>query len=152
MAILNETEPPTKLAANLTSAFDLCHGPAVVQLRKGIKTMMHRSRVWGVTQSDAIDELTNSTWTLCAAFETPAGTIWANDSTNVNALQEYGVLRRQGDDWRQVETITVSWCKPAEMREFIRRADAGEFDKGMTFGTVSAEQLERNHKPCPLCA
>ncbi len=118
--------------------------------------MLHRTRIWGVAPCEDIHDLarklTDQTWTLCAAFQTAGGTIWANDSTNENALQEYAVLRPEGRDWHQVETITVSWCKPAKLREYIRQADEGAFDQQTAFGSISGDRLERRHERCPLCA
>ena len=120
--------------------------------------MMHQRRVWGVSPCADPDELarklTDHSWTLCTAFETAVGTVWANDSTREGALQEYGILRRLSpggaQDWRQVETITVSWCTAEKLRGYIDQADAGAFDQG-NFGTIADRQIELEHAPCPRC-
>lgn len=121
--------------------------------------MMHTKRVWGVVPAedpqDLATKLTEMSWTLCSAFETAAGTIWVNDSTNPDALQEYGVLRsRPGPDgsqvWQQVESITVTWCSQEKLRSYIEEADTGLYDEE-DYGTVTERQLDRDHRPCPHC-
>jgi len=118
--------------------------------------MLHRKRRWGVTPCGDTGELAaklrEQSWTLCTAFKTAGGTVWANDSTSEDALQEYGVLRRtEGGGWRQVETITVSWCDQKKLCGYITQADAGVFDD-RTLARVRPERLEEPHAPCPLCA
>ncbi len=90
-------------------------------------------------------------WTLCPAFRTSKGTLWVNDSTSADALQEFGVLRQlDGGDWHQVESITVSWCDLEKMRLYLDQADAGEWD-GDAYSKISAERLEQPHGTCHLC-
>lgn len=117
---------------------------------------MHRRRIWGLGQpeGDAAElarKLSEHSWCLCTGFETAAGTIWVNDATSPDGAQEYGVLRRQGDRYAQVESITISWCERDEIERFIREADEGGFDGDLELGTVDLEQLERDHQPCGLC-
>jgi len=116
--------------------------------------MLHQLRKWGVSPCEELEELahqlTRHTWTLCTAFRTAKGTIWANDSTSPDHHQEYGVLRRVERSWHQVESITVSWCDQESMLEYLERADQGDFD-GTSYGEVSPEQLEANHRSCHLC-
>ena len=118
--------------------------------------MLHTKRRWGIAPCEDADELaaklTEHTWTLCSAFRTAHGTVWVNDSTCEDALQEYGVLRRDEDGtWRQVETITVSWCGREKLRFYIDQADAGAFDAS-ALDQVQAERLEDPHATCALCA
>ena len=121
--------------------------------------MLHHTRRWEVNAvedpGELVDKLHEHNWCLCTAFETSAGTIWANDSTGPGPeiLQEYAVLRPEGDRYRQVETITVSWCSEDNLFSYLQAADRGEFD-GQTLGTVNPEQLQINdeHTPCPHCA
>ena len=116
--------------------------------------MLHTKRIWGVVPCEDAEELalklTEQTWTLCSAFRTAGGTIWVNDSTTEDALQEYAVLRRgDGGGWDQVETITVSWCSPAKLRADIERADADGFTEQL--GKVAGHQVQENHERCALC-
>ena len=56
-----------------------------------------------------------------------------DDSTCEDAIQEYGVLRQAEDGtWRQVESITVSWCGLDKLRYYIDYADAAGFDREAT--------------------
>jgi len=90
--------------------------------------MLHTTRKWGVSPcepEELVTKLKDYTWTLCSAFQTPAGTIWANDSTSPDAIQEYAVLRPDGEgDFKQIETITVDWCKATKLQNYIEEYDA----------------------------
>ena len=119
--------------------------------------MLHTKRRWGIARCEDTGELaaklTEQTWTLCSAFQTAGGTIWANDSTCEDALQEYGVLRQAEDGaWRQVESITVSWCGHDKLRVYIDQADAGGFDAERTLDRIAPERIEALHDTCDLCA
>lgn len=122
--------------------------------------MLHEKRIWGIYKFDpdvadteknneVVQKLTSLTWTLCTAFETAGGTLWANDSITEDSLQEFGVLRRDGTEWRQVESFTISWCTPEKLRGFIEQADAGGFDED--FDRIQDERFQRDHAPCPYC-
>jgi len=52
--------------------------------------------------------------------------LWLNDSTSEHAMQEYAVVRER--DGLQVESITVTWSKPAELARMIVDAAEGGFD------------------------
>lgn len=117
--------------------------------------MLHTKRRWGVAPCNDADDLaaklTEQNWTLCSAFRTVHGTVWANDSTCADALQEYGVLRKTADGgWQQVESITVSWCDRDKLRSYIDRADGGEFD-AENLAQVPLERLEEPHEACHFC-
>ncbi len=117
--------------------------------------MLHQSRIWGVSLCDnaeLVAKLQNYSWTLCSAFKTLAGTIWANDSTCADAIQEYAVFRPSDDgEMGQVESITVSWCKAVELKKLIETIDQGEYDSSAMFGTYSAQRFESDHSPCCHC-
>lgn len=118
--------------------------------------MLHGRRRWHVatdlTHEEIAARIDQRSLCLCTAFRTAAGTIWACDSTSPDALQEYAILRpTEGQHtWRQVETITTSWCKPADLILYLAEADAGDYD-GASMGTVEDSQLEFAHEPCPHC-
>ena len=78
--------------------------------------------------AEQAEKLEQHTWCLCSAFETAAGTLWANDATSPDGAQEFAVLRPDSAGWRQVESITVSWCDAAKIASYVRLADDGEFD------------------------
>lgn len=118
--------------------------------------VMHRRRRWGVstcTREELSERLATQNCTLCAAFQTPGGTVWANDSTGEEALQEYAVLRRLGEEWKQIESITVSWCTPDRLLAFAIAADAGNWDGlGGCYRSLPASALDiEDHPECPLC-
>jgi hypothetical protein len=75
-----------------------------------------------------------------------------NDSITEDSAQEYGVLRPDGNGYRQVESITVSWCDAERLGAYIEQADRGDFDQEFRLGHVAAPRIERDHAPCPLCA
>ena len=114
---------------------------------------MHRSRRWGVstrTREELAQMLADSTWCLCTAVETEGGTIWANDATSEDGAAEYALLRKIEGHWRQVESITASWCSKEKLLEYARRADVGGFD-GERYDSVDDSHLEYDHKPCRHC-
>lgn len=115
--------------------------------------VMHRSRRWGVTRrttEELAELLSSSTWCLCTGIETDGGSIWLNDATSEDGAQEYAVLRLLDGKWRQVESITVSWCSTEKLLEYAGRADRGDFD-GERYDTVDELRLERRHRPCRHC-
>lgn len=118
--------------------------------------VMHERRRWGVTactREELAQNLQAYSWTLCTAFQTPGGTIWANDSTCEDALQEYAVLRILDGAWRQVESITVSWCELPVLLQYADEADRGLWDaSAFSCAAVSPQQLEAvGHGSCILC-
>lgn len=94
--------------------------------------MMHENRRWSVRQVDSIEELAdlllNHSWCLCQGFELE-GQLWLNDATGPDAAQEYAVVstpRPGADYYRQVESITVSWCNRAQLVAYIAQCQAGQ--------------------------
>lgn len=59
-------------------------------------------------------------WTPCTAFETEAGTVWVNDSITDNSARSMLCCHRMGN-YRQVESISVSWCVAASFGTTMKR-------------------------------
>ena len=118
--------------------------------------VMHRSRCWGVvrkSRQELAELLTSMTWTLCTAFQTEGGSVWANDATSEDGAGEYAVLRFLDGRWKQVESITASWCSPERLLAYTEQADRGDFDAlDHGLGTIEAARLEFDHQTCPHCA
>ena len=117
--------------------------------------VMHRARRWGVnrkTREELAELLSSTTWYLCNAFETPGGSVWANDATCEGGAEEYAVLRLIDGQWRQVKSITTAWCSREKLLDYAERADRGEFDSfDLGFRSVEASKLDHAHKPCRHC-
>lgn len=102
--------------------------------------MMHTNRVWCVvaiaTAEELADKLTQGTWCCCSGFELD-GYLWLNDATCEDGGQEYTVIRKPTETdptYRQVESITASWCSPAQLLRYIHDVHSGtaaiEYDDG----------------------
>lgn len=120
--------------------------------------MLHQARRWklqAVTAQELLRLLSEQTQTLCTGFRV-SGTpyLFLNDSTSENAAQEYALVKCENGRLWQVESLTVSWCQPFKLAEYIRRALAGEYDESFNFGEIPAEQLEtpEAHGRCIHCA
>lgn len=120
--------------------------------------MMHRQRIWSLSREvfspdDLAEKLSEYSWTTCAGFRSAGGAVWVNDSTCSDALQEYAVLRWLEGAWRQVESITVSWCDVGKLETYAREADSGAWDSER-YGEVSGSQLQDPgmHQTCGACA
>lgn len=90
-----------------------------------------------------VHKLTNYTWTTCSAFSWRSLTL-LNDSTGPDGAQEYAVIRAS----EQIESITVSWMKPDELRELLEQYERGEgaaMHKAVTL-------VEHPQGYCPRCA
>lgn len=111
--------------------------------------MIHKSRRYSVRHYSSMDELvthlTDMTWCGCNAFEIE-GVILANDSFSADGAQEYAVIR----EGAQVETLTVSWMTPEELRLAIQRIIANPEE----YETLSTEIPKFDHPKgaCYLCA
>src|SRR5262245_11121962 len=118
--------------------------------------VMHKKRRWGVarrTREELSELLTSMTWTLCTAFQTEGGSVWANDATSGDGASEYALLRFIDGKWEQVESITAGWCARERLLLFAEQADRGEFDRlDYGYGAVEASRLEFTHKTCIHCA
>lgn len=145
--------------------------------------MLHRNRAWCVakveTAEQLADKLSEHTWCGCNGFELD-NYLWLNDSTGPDNAQEYAVVQEPTDndpEYRQVESITVSWCTKQELLAYIKSIhgdyppplmEAGpvvvartkhEFlvalgSKQRPAGHVVHPTLEtpQEHGRCPLCA
>lgn len=119
--------------------------------------MMHEQRIWSVTTIESAEELartlTESSWTLCTAFE-HRGYLFLNDATGADGAQEFAVVKRLGrGNFLQVESITFGWCTFERALDHIRDVIAGR-DDANDFATRVAPRLEPadRHGRCPLCA
>ena len=119
--------------------------------------MMHKRRTWCVGSTDTPEELarklTESTWCLCNGFEIQ-GYLFLNDATGENGAQEYAVVKRCADGtFKQVESITMSWCSFDKALGYIRKAIAGEMD-GYDFVSEVRPKIDtpEEHGTCQLCA
>jgi hypothetical protein len=112
--------------------------------------MIHYQRRFAVTVIDSIEELvrqlTHYTRTLCTCLEYQ-GLFLANDSFSENGAQEYAVYK----EGRQIESLTVSWMTPAQLREVIEGLCRGDFDE-LEFRPIQPLQTEPavGHR-CVLC-
>lgn len=105
--------------------------------------MLHRRRRWAVRNVGSVSELsryvTGRTQCLCAGFRLD-GFLWLNDSTSVDALQEYALVRES--DLTQVDSITVSWSTTATIAEIVKLNKDGAAVERWNYGKVAAEQIE----------
>lgn len=117
--------------------------------------MLHSKRVWSVAPAESAEwlaeKLTQFTWCGCNGFSL-GGYLFVNDATSGDGAQEYGVLRRQGEQYVQIESLTFSWMDEAKALEIIRRVLAGEFDDER-YGIVDPSRLQTldEHGRCHLC-
>lgn len=119
--------------------------------------MLHEARRWcvspAVSAEDLATKLSESTWTLCTAFEI-GGYLFVNDSTGPDGAQEYAVLKPHSDGhWLQIESITFSWCSAEKSLDFVRRILVGEFDQA-DYAMKVQPRLETpaQHGTCHSCA
>lgn len=117
--------------------------------------MLHTNRVWCVSPVASIEELTQKlsemSWCGCTGFELD-GYLFLNDSTSPDAIQEFAFVKRNGDDFRQVETITTSWCDQDQLLGYIRRTLAGEFDQSAFSHRLSLTiESPEQHGRCQHC-
>ena len=119
--------------------------------------MMHRNRTHSVvvvSTDELVEKLGEHGWTGCTGFVTRAGTLWLNDSTSPDAAQEYAVWRLEIGYtalWRQVETITTSWCTREKIAHYIIQADAGKFDHQNLASHQPCWEMAPEHDACALC-
>jgi hypothetical protein len=119
---------------------------------------MHHRRTFSVTTVESAEELartlTEYTWTLCTGFRL-GGYLFLNDSTSEDGAQEYVVLREPGgspEPYRQVESITFSWCSYEQALGYVRRVLDGEFDgQGLEVPAPHVEDVA-THEVCRHCA
>jgi hypothetical protein len=117
--------------------------------------MMHAKRRFRVVPVERPEDLARllveQTWTLCTGFSLEqAGRryLFLNDAISEDGAQEYAVFRQTPDGWRQVESVTFSWCTVERAIEIVQSIAAG----GETPFGVYHLQLDHPDGPCPLCA
>ena len=93
--------------------------------------MYHENRRWCLQSIRSAEELAEQlldySWCCCCGFELE-GFLWLNDSTSPDRAQEYAVVKRPTDDskeFRQVESITVSWCDRQQLLKIIHQIHYG---------------------------
>ena len=108
--------------------------------------MYHEDRRWCMQTVSSAEELAEQlldySWCGCCGFELE-DFLWLNDSTSPDRAQEYAVVRRPTDnsnEFRQVESITVSWCNRQQLLKIITQIHYGE-------KTPSAENASANRSP-----
>ena len=93
--------------------------------------MVHKQRIWTLARVASAEELAEKlagrTWTMCSGFalEERPDLLFLNDSFSEDGAQEYAVVRREGDDLYQVESITFGWMDRDEALVTIRGLLAG---------------------------
>lgn len=88
-------------------------------------------------------------WTACTGFRC-GKVLWLSDATGPEGAQEYAVVRES--DLQQIESITVSWCRPERLLAYARRLYSGLTVASITeMGTIRREQIEAVHAPCCHC-
>ena len=93
--------------------------------------MVHNKRIFCVKAVDSLNELveklTQHSWTLCTGFR-HGNFLLLNDAFSEDGAQEYAVIAFIAEwptegtgtiDGHQIESITVSWCTPALLREIL---------------------------------
>jgi hypothetical protein len=53
---------------------------------------------------------------------------------------------------KQVGSITASWLEKGEVRRTLDEVDACELEAELDYGRIADEQLEDNHRACPICS
>lgn len=119
--------------------------------------MWHRNRRWQVSPVESVTilarHLTEMIWVLCQGFRfRESAYLFLNDSTSPDGAQEYAVVKREGDDFPQVESITFSWCQPFEAERYIDKILAGDYDR-TTLDLIDPARIESpdEHGSCLLC-
>ncbi len=104
--------------------------------------VMHRKRCWGVarrSREELAELLTSMTWTLCTAFETEGGSVWANDATSEDGAGEYALLRFLDGQWKQVDSITAGWALAPTILRLHRLSSAGGREAGWIPSSADGE-------------
>lgn len=103
---------------------------------------MHKNRRWCVANVDSAealaDKLANYSWCCCCGFELD-GFLWLNDATGADGAQEYAVCRSptlEDPYYRQVESVTASWCSERELLAYIRAIQGDDSQPTLPPGPV----------------
>lgn len=93
-------------------------------------------------------------WTLCTGFEL-GGYLYLNDAFSEDGAQEYAVVKRPSEAdpvFRQVESITFSWCRLDEALHYIQDTISGKDDGPEKPEVTPLIEPYRSHSYCALCA
>ena len=118
--------------------------------------MLHRNRIWtiaDVTDAETLAaHLKEFTWCGCNGFRL-GDYVFVNDATSPDGAQEYAVLKPQGADYVQIESLTFSWMSRDQALDIIRRVAAGEFDD-VSYEMIDGRRLQTpaEHGRCGHCA
>jgi hypothetical protein len=120
--------------------------------------MMHEHRVFCLamvaTDDELAEKLIHHAWCRCAGFQlqTSPDTLFLNDSTSPDGIQEYAVLRRLDGIWFQVESITFGWIKSIEKAlGYIREAITGVYDPDARRWGAFEPRFHEPDEPCEYC-
>lgn len=118
--------------------------------------MLHRHRIWTIAPTPSTDtlaeQLTQHTWCCCNGFRI-GDYVFVNDATCADGAQEYAVLKRCGERYVQIESLTFSWMSREQALQTIRQVLAGQFDH-QRIGAVEPHRLQTpaEHGRCHHCA
>lgn len=119
--------------------------------------MFHRNRTWCLCSVESPEKLagmlSTQTWTLCSAFYATGHPeyLFLNDSLSEDGAQEFAVVKRLGEQFVQVESITFSWCRIDQALHHITECLAGHNDD-QARPVTAVIQTPDQHGRCPLCA
>lgn len=117
--------------------------------------MWHKRRIWQIFPAESAEwlaeALTQSTWCGCNGFSL-GGYLFVNDATSADGAQEYGVLRKNGEHYLQIESVTFSWMTQARALDLIHRVLRGEYDT-YCYGHIESNHIQtpEQHGRCHLC-
>ena len=118
--------------------------------------MFHSNRVWCVSPVESAEtlarKLADITWCCCQAFQI-GDYFWLNDATSPDGAQEYAVLKREGEKFTQIESITFGWMDYSNILAALQetlagRDDENDFQKEVYPNLETAEA----HGRCGHCA
>lgn len=120
--------------------------------------MFHTKRRFRLDPVGTVDELaeklTQHTWCLCQGFEL-LGYLFLNDALSEDGAQEYGIVKKDGDRYFQVESVTFDWCAPERAIAIIEDTVHGEYDDSELRQELSLSgRLDSpdEHGRCEFCA
>ena len=111
--------------------------------------MIHTTRPYSILPVADVEtlaeHLTAHTWTRCQGFVWH-GLFLLNDSFSEDGAQEYAVFRAG----RAVESLTVSWMKPADLITTLQQLATGDVrDYGPLVAVLETPAM---HQRCRYCA
>lgn len=112
--------------------------------------MIHKHRRYRVVEVPSATELATKlseyTWCGCNGFSI-GDLVFLNDSFSADGAQEYAVFRGS----RQIESLTASWMKPAELEGAIRRL-LETHDDTKPFESNFTPRTDHPEGTCVYCA